>query len=184
MAAPFEGIARKLVLPFIVLTAIGWLLVVIGFGIKTQSDNDRDDFDAPGPLFFNEPDFVMNNEPESYPYWIVTLSGPLTFIAAVVHAALWAPWSRFAGAVTSFLSVLFLTGLGMILYFNGDSIREVRQELEEDFDMDINIPEYFKLEFAGAVLATFFWTPVIILWHFYDGFWSAEETTDFGLKKK
>ena len=42
--------------------------------------------------------------------------------------------------------VLFLTGLGMILQWNGDNIR----------NSIVGLPPSFKLEFAGAVIATLF----------------------------
>ena len=72
----------QIVIPFIALTAFGWLLVVIGFGISTTGQIPRDD-------------------PTSYPYWVVSLFGPFIFATAIAHAALWAPVSHIVGAVVS-----------------------------------------------------------------------------------
>ena len=67
----------QIVIPFIALTAVGWLLVVIGFGIATAGD----------------PVTIFRDDPSSYPYWVVSLCGPFIFAAAIAHAALWAPVS-------------------------------------------------------------------------------------------
>ena len=58
------------VLPLFALTAIGWLLVVIGFGILTEPGGNV-------------------NRPEFYPMWMVSLCGPLVIGCGVAHAALW-----------------------------------------------------------------------------------------------
>ena len=58
------------VLPLFALTAIGWLLVVVGFGLLTKPDGD------PGlPVF--------------YPLWMVSFCGPVLIGCAIAHAALW-----------------------------------------------------------------------------------------------
>ena len=73
----------QIAVPFIILTGIGWLLVVIGFGILTlRDDGDRGD-------------------PTSYPQWIVSLCGPLIIGAALAHAASWMPATAIIGAVVS-----------------------------------------------------------------------------------
>ena len=51
---------------------------------------------------------------------------------------------------TAFLTVLFVSGLGMILYTNGEVIRQAN-------DNDADVPGWFALEFAGAFLAILFW---------------------------
>ena len=47
---------------------------------------------------------------------------------------------------SSLFMVLFITGLGMILYWNGEIIRQP----------DTALPASFKLEFSGAIIATVF----------------------------
>ena len=42
------------------------------------------------------------DEPFSYPYWIVCISGPFVFAAAVIHAAIWKPYSLIVGAIVSY----------------------------------------------------------------------------------
>ena len=73
---------------------------------------------------------------------------------------------------TAFLSVLFLTGLGMVLYITGDEIRTTAENNPDnddyDYDDDYNydydddddnrtVPDWFRLQFAGAIIAAYFW---------------------------
>ena len=64
----------------------------------------------------------------------------------------WVSCSLTTSFKAAFLSVIFLTALGMILYDNGEVIREAHKN---DFDDDV--PKWFNLEFAGAFIATLFW---------------------------
>ncbi len=54
------------------------------------------------PCRFDSP-FEINDkdEPYSYPLWIVSVSGPFLFTSAIIHAALWKPWSSIFGAIVS-----------------------------------------------------------------------------------
>lgn len=45
------------------------------------------------------------DEPDSYPLWIVSISGPFLFVTAVIHAALWKPWSSLFGAIVSLIQM-------------------------------------------------------------------------------
>ena len=65
----------------------------------------------------------------------------ILFLARIVQASL--------------LMVLFLTGLGMILNWNGTNIRAI----------GTGFPYSFKLEFAGAIVATFFSVSKILSVH-------------------
>lgn len=40
-------------------------------------------------------------EPESYPFWIVCFSGVAAVVFALLHAALWRPFSMIFGAIVS-----------------------------------------------------------------------------------
>ena len=59
----------------------------------------------------------------------------------------------------SFLKCVFLTGLGMVLYYTGnviDAVQIYKRVKEEYQSRDDDIPWWFLVEFAGAVIATFF----------------------------
>ena len=51
---------------------------------------------------------------------------------------------------TSFLSVVFITALGMILYFQGQAIRSSNTDNED-------VSDWMALAFAGSLIATLFW---------------------------
>ena len=71
------------VLPLFALTAIGWLLVVIGFGMFTEPGGDV-------------------NHPVLYPMWMVSFCGPVVIGCGVAHAALWQrPVTTILGAIVS-----------------------------------------------------------------------------------
>ncbi len=57
------------------------------------------------------------------------------------------------GMQASFLSIFFVTGLGMILYYNGSL---TRRHIKGDDEVP-ELPEWFSLEFVAAFLATVFW---------------------------
>lgn len=132
---------------------------------------------------FNSPKSANDrSDPQSYPFWMVIFCGIAVVVAALLHAAFWKPFSMIFGAIvslhsmhcqeycgytlfvisftqkkqTAFLSVLFISALGMILYSNGSTIRIANEN-------DIDIPGWFSLEFAGALLALLFWVRIIIL---------------------
>ena len=137
----YEGVARKVAIPLFALTALGWLLVIISFGLGA----------------------VIAGGAASYPFWVVSFGGPIVIIAAVIHAALRRPYSIFTAAITTFFSVFFITALGMILYLTGQGIRT-----------SVALAPV-GVGFAGALIATIFWTAVMVLQHFYDYSFRGEE---------
>ena len=63
----------------------------------------------------------------------------------------------------AFLSALFLTGLGMVLYNNSIVIHIISEENDSDDGEDVSIPAWFSLEVAGAVIAILFWVSVLLI---------------------
>lgn len=45
---------------------------------------------------------VILNTPQSYPFWAAAVFGPIVYICAVVHAALWRQTSSILGSIVSF----------------------------------------------------------------------------------
>ena len=60
-----------------------------------------------------------------------------------------------------FLSVWFVSGLGMILYNTGMLIRFVKDN-DDSITRNVEIPDWYSLEFAGAFLALLFWVGVFL----------------------
>ena len=61
---------------------------------------------------------------------------------------------------TTVLNVFFLTGLGMVAFVIGLRITRINKEniaREEDGKDTYDIPGWYITEFAGAVIAIFFW---------------------------
>ncbi len=70
-------------------------------------------------------------------------------------------WSLKSDSQVAVLSVLFLTGLGMILVLLGDLIRDVDQgkgDFSEDYwEFKPRVPAWLRLQFGGALIAALFW---------------------------
>ncbi|CAI8050681.1 hypothetical protein GBAR_LOCUS27802 [Geodia barretti] len=212
----FPGLAQRIALVFIILTAIAWFLIVIGFGIGSEElENVEVGYGA--GIFAFPMDANDRAEPPSYMYRMTIFSGVGAVVVGLLHAAFWKPFSMIFGAITAFFSVLFLSSLGMILYYNGNIIRVINSNynnveisawfalefvgaflailfwtaffsvlfisslgmilfyngdlirvINSNDNLDVDIPAWFALEFAGAFLAILFWTPVMMLWFFYD----------------
>ena len=62
----------QVVFPLIGLVAIGWILIIIGFGIETNQESPS----------------IQANEPLSYSWWMVILVTPFMLVMAVVQAAI------------------------------------------------------------------------------------------------
>lgn len=84
---------------FVALMAVPWLLTVITFGIAS--------FNALGSTVY-----VPRDNSVSYPFWMVSLCGPLLMVSAFLHAALWRPLSTYCGAVVS--SIATCGGHGVV----------------------------------------------------------------------
>ena len=76
--------------------------------------------------------------------------------------------------------VWFISSLGIVVYVTGSLIRTVN----DNVDIDVDVPEWYALEFTGAFLGLIFWvltmfmkdlmhklsilqTPVMVLWPLY-----------------
>ena len=67
---------------------VPWLLTVITFGIAS--------FNVLGSAIF-----ISRGNSVSYPFWMVSICGPLLMASALVHAALGKPLSTYSGAIVS-----------------------------------------------------------------------------------
>ena len=104
-------------------------------------------------------------DPSDYPYWSVALMGPLTYIAAMIHAGSWKGVSKAIGATAAFLSVIYITALGSITVSVGIKIYRIDHK---DMPLYYNsVPSWMKLQFSGGVISCFFWAIVLMLWPWY-----------------
>ncbi|XP_064388997.1 uncharacterized protein LOC135337031 [Halichondria panicea] len=138
-----EGLARKIGLVLAVVTAVPWLLFVIGFGLSAPNLSGVPA--AAGSVLF--------------PHFIISLLGIPTIVLGVLHAlGVSESAAKIIGTITTFFSVLFLLCLGMILYINGIGLLSIRSGF---------VSHSLNLQFAGALLATLSWTGVMMTWNFY-----------------
>ena len=153
----------QVVFPLIGLVAIGWLLIIIGFGIETNQESPS----------------IHANEPLSYSWWMVILVMPFMLVMTVVQAAVdnnrlvmniigaivsffflalyslsyiiklsWSTILNSRHMQTTFLSALFLTGLGVLLTYYGLRVDPIQVGITVD---------YVSLQFSGAIIAAISW---------------------------
>ncbi|XP_064388992.1 uncharacterized protein LOC135337027 [Halichondria panicea] len=144
------GLARKIGVVLAGVTALPWLLFVIGFGLAALNFSGIPA--AQGSVFF--------------PHFIISLLGIPTIVLGVVHAlGVSGSVAKIIGTITTFFSILFLLCLGMILYFNGIAL------ISSSVSVSIRSSSVFhalNLQFAGALLATLSWTSQMMVWTFYE----------------
>ena len=152
----------QVVFPLVGLVAIGWILIIIGFGIETNQEFS-----------------IQANEPIRYSWWMVILVTPFMLVMAVVQAAIdnnrlvmniigaivssvhnlfiqhelvkfsWSTILNSHHLQTTFLSALFLTGLGFLLTTYGQYVDYATQLGTSD--------DSASLQFSGAIIAAIFW---------------------------
>ena len=137
-AKMFKGVARKMAILFILLSVAGWIVVFVGLGLCHWAD---------------------------YLYWSMALMGPLTYIAALIHAWPWKGVSKAMGATAAFLSVVYITALGSITVSVGMQIYWIDHK-ESAWHWN-NVPSWMKLQFLGGIILCFFWAIVLMLWPWY-----------------
>ena len=139
----FKGAARKVAIIFIFLSIVGWVFTCVGM---TCSIENLDLFDDPN--------------------WSVSLMGPLTYIAALIHAGSWKPGvSKAMGATAAFLSVTYITAVGFITVYVGTQMYRIDHN-ESPFN-NAGVPSWMKWQFLGGIISCFFWAIVLMLWPWY-----------------
>ena len=153
----------QVVFPLVGLVAIGWILIIIGFGIETNQ----------------ELVLIPADAPIRYSWWMVILVTPFMLVMAVVQAAIdnnrlvmniigaivssvhnlfiqhelvkfsWSTILNSHHLQTTFLSALFLTGLGFLLTTYGQYVDYATQLGTSD--------DSASLQFSGAIIAAIFW---------------------------
>lgn len=144
------GVFRKLSLPFLLLSLLGYLLFIIGFGFRNASYKDNTDTNAAAPEYF----FM----------WLYLCSGPILYVLSLIQS-IWE--SKYPTFLVLLLAPLFIGAIGGVAFFNGIQIYgfyRIRSSIVNvglldlragGFEVDIHGEQrYVTLEFAG-VLASF-----------------------------
>ena len=146
LKCPFTpGVARCLTIPFLILTAIGWCVSVVGY-MRTNYGEARGQFAEYGLL----------------------INGPLLFLAALLHAGCSGGASTIMGVFSSILSSLYTVLMGFLVFDFSEFIYIDCQFQHVNCSplhssLDINL----ILAFSGGVASLFLWTFVLLLWPFF-----------------
>ena len=139
----FKGAARKVAIIFILLSIVGWVFTCVGIGLA--------------PWY-----------PLGYPSWSICLMGPLTYIAALIHAGSWKGVSKAMGAAAAFLSVIYITAVGFITVSVGMQMYRIdHNESPWPYVYNAGVPSWMKWRFSGGIILCFFWAIVLMLWPWY-----------------
>ena len=145
----FAGIARKIAIPFVILSFAGWVVFIYGVHLMPMTHSYSFPYDLG--------------------YWGAILPALLLYLAALLHA-----WcsnnvaSIMLGIFTSLLSMLFLVCMGQVIHQVGINIF-CRGELTGTAcpPEPTTIPAWRIWQFSGGLAACVFWACVLILWPFY-----------------
>jgi hypothetical protein len=132
-----DGIARKFALPFVLLSAIGWVLFAVGFGVRNFRENEITGRPAIDIMYF--------------PYWLFGVTALLQYAISITHLFCGNPVTVF---IIMFFQAFYFISSGIVMYINGDYIRVKWSANEQEL---LNSSEYFWiLEFSGAIVAVIF----------------------------
>ena len=145
----FHGMVRKTTIPLLTLSALGWLLLMVGLGLEVSKT-----VGVPVPVNTTE----LSQFPTDYPYWVSCLYGPLVYCGAFAHAALWKWQSSAVGAFTAVLSTVHFTAIGSLMHFYGNIIYH---------NILPDIEYWIVVQFTGALISCFFWALEIAMWPFF-----------------
>ena len=144
---PFTpGVARVLTIPFIILTAIGWCVAMVGF-VRTDVS------------------FIIGQ----FAVYGLLINGPLLFLAALLHAGCFGGASTVMGVFSSILSSLYTMLMGFLVVILGQAIYSYCkfEPAANCSFLHSSININLILAFSGSVGSLFFWTFVILLWPFF-----------------
>lgn len=161
------GVARKASLPMIALSAVGWILFIVGFA-----------------KYRNRYLYVgsVQDYPELYWAWAASTMGPVVYMLAGIHAVVWkrssgVVWRRISAAIgstTALLGVVYTSSLGYALIACGVFTYESTKYLYSDNPWYGQYPDYMGLMLAGSFLACLFWAITVALWPWYTNHHTAD----------
>lgn len=147
---PFTpGVARGLSIPFIALSAVGWCVFVAGIERSMQ---------IPSPV----------DQLELANYGAI-VTGPLLFLAALLHAGCSREASTAMGVFASILSTVYVVFMGSVVTVYGKTFYskcQISPKPDCSF-IHSSLDTNWIYTFSGGVGSLFFWTCVLALRPFY-----------------
>lgn len=151
-----DGRGRKVAVPVLLLSAVGWLIFIVAFG--WLNDNVYEE-GTPGGIG----DDAGRFHERWLPYWGFAIATPLFYTLALPHL-IFGQW--YIGILSNFCAAFLLASGGGILYIDGTQIRLANENPFETLSAS-DQGRYLTVEFAGCFLALFFVAVYMVTWPFY-----------------
>ncbi len=149
----FAGYARKAAVPCIVISAVAWLLFLVGVTLEDDNTSHRL--------------LAVTDVSLGFSYWAVCLVGAPMYVAALSHAAFSQKQpSVLVGALTAILSTLYVTSLGYVLTHSGKAVTHCRRHLRFNTWAEREVSS-LCFQFDGGLISGFFWAISVALWPYY-----------------
>ena len=155
----FPGYAKRMAVPCLVLSFIGWGVLVGGHYHRVNT--------VPEEGFFADEAFVF-----TFGQWGACVLTPVLLLFGLIHAGARGSASAVMGVVNSILSGLTLTSIGYYLIHDvGDWLKN---ECVNKCDYTLPRTSAALCEIIGSFIAVFFWGSVVALWPFFKKSCSGE----------
>uniref|UniRef100_A0A1X7UR64 Uncharacterized protein n=1 Tax=Amphimedon queenslandica TaxID=400682 RepID=A0A1X7UR64_AMPQE len=138
-----DGLARKLALPFVLLSAIGWVTFAVGFGILNFRLQDTTDSPATGIEYF--------------PEWCFGVASLLLYAVTITHLFCGNPLTIFL--IMFFQSFFFASG-GAIMFTYGYFIR-IRWEADQEETLHKDEYEIIVMFVGAGIALLLYWTSLM-----------------------
>lgn len=192
-----RGIGRKLSIPVLVFSVLGWVVFVVGFAAFNNTDNyynghrenNTDVAKISDRGYFLEVNGSLPGQRASllwFPHWCVLIVGPVLFICTAIHLIV---GRFFTGVFAKFLTAVYLAVGGAVSYSVGvflfSQTRSGMQYVLQDQVREVPnwlVHQYFGLwhvlEFAGVLSSIFFMALFMMMWPFFSERYEEEEVYD------
>lgn len=173
-----RGIGRKLAIPVLVVSILGWVLYVVGFAAFNETnDNYYNELRTQGLNYSNATGYTVTVDadptlPERradidfFPLWCFLIVAPFLYINNFIHLIV-GRW--FTGLSNHFLTTLYLAVGGAVLYrlaldlFGSNSIG-VEYGLSDDWVTDTYWGLWPLLQWVGCLFSVFFMALYMMMW--------------------
>ena len=163
----FDSIAKKLVIPVIVLFEIGWVVFVGGFGSQLNIGVEQSEDSG------QSADEVLRS-PFLFPEYFTLVAGQFVALLALLHAALPSSItaSSIVGVLSTILNIIYFVSVGYLINWSVYAVKTLERLLDQlpSFD-DNDLRRYlhaYRCVLAGTIIMTVSWGLIQLLSFFYE----------------
>ncbi len=142
------GIAYKLTSVLVILSALGWLLFVTGFGLQKLKG--------------------CHEYPRDVPNWITAFLGPVLFAWGLAHStAGWRGWKWlriFSALIVSCLGIVYLVADGYVVNERISDVHQAYSDYSRKKTDSLDVPTWTVLQLAGGLVSWVFCVVQLIVW--------------------